>query len=83
LPGDTVFDPCAGTGTTLVVAKQLQRSSIGVEIDPAHVKLIKERLDVLREADNISRHRDYYRFTHNLKEIWQPEKALAEQKKLL
>lgn len=33
-PGDLVFDPFAGTGTTLIVAKQLLRDSIGVEIDP-------------------------------------------------
>src|SRR5438093_6033324 len=33
--GDTVLDPFAGTGTTLVAAAQAERHSIGVEIDPA------------------------------------------------
>ncbi|MGI0053277.1 MAG: DNA-methyltransferase [Thermoplasmata archaeon] len=32
--GDTVLDPFAGTGTTLRVARELGRDSIGVEIDP-------------------------------------------------
>lgn len=83
LPGDTVFDPNAGTGTALVVAKQLQRNSIGVEIDPAHVEAIKRRLAVLRKADNIACQRDYYKFTPHLKEIWQLEKIKKEQQKLL
>lgn len=38
-PGDTVLDPCAGTGTTLVVAHQLNRNSIGIEIDPYYTKI--------------------------------------------
>jgi len=83
LPGDTVLDPCAGTGTALVVAQQLKRNSIGIEIDPAYVELVKNRLDILREADDISSCYDYYRFTANLKEIWQTEKALTEQKTLV
>ncbi len=70
-PGDTVFDPTAGTGTAMVVAKQLGRKSIGVEIDPAHVALIKKRLSVLRKADSISGYFDYYKYTANLPKIWQ------------
>jgi site-specific DNA-methyltransferase (adenine-specific) len=84
IPGDVVFDPTAGTGTTLVVAKQLYRNSIGIEIDPAHVELIKNRLKIVRPADDISTNYDYYRFTQNLKSIWKSEKtALAEQRKLV
>ena len=69
-PGDLVFDPMAGTGTTLVVAKQLDRNSIGIEIDPEYVKIIKERIKSLRPADDISKYYNYYRFTPNLKDIW-------------
>jgi len=70
MPGDLVFDPFAGTGTTLVVAKQLMRHFIGIEIDPFYVKLIEGRLSRIREADNILKYRLYYRFTPNLDEIW-------------
>lgn len=83
LPGDTVLDPLAGTGPTLVVAYQLGRNSIGIEIDPEYVKSIKKRLERLRPSDNISKYYDYYRFTPNLKEIWQPEASITEQKRLL
>lgn len=75
LPGDVVLDPFAGTGTTLVVAYQLKRNSISIEIDPKYIELIKERLNYLREPDNILRFYNYYRYTQNLKRIWPVEKA--------
>ena len=83
LPGDVVLDPVAGTGTTLVVAKQLERNSIGIEIDPAHVALIEKRLSCPRPSDRISRYLDYYKFTPNLKKIWRLKNANREQKRLL
>jgi len=83
LPGDTVLDPLAGTGTTLVVAHQLERNSIGIEIDPNYVEVIKKRLNSLRPSDDISPYYDYYRFTPNLKEIWQSKRTVVEQGRLL
>lgn len=70
VPNDTVFDPFAGTGTTLVTANQLQRNTIGIEMDPHNVSCIKNRLDCLRKSDDISKYYDYYRFTENIAEIW-------------
>mgnify|MGYP001080626463 CR=1 FL=1 len=81
--GDTVLDPLAGTGPTLVVAKQLKRNSVGIEIDPNYVKIIENRLRSLRPSDDVSKYYDYYRFTPNLKEIWQIESIISEQRKLL
>jgi len=43
--GDTVYDPFAGAGTTLLVAKQLGLDSIGTEIDPTYCDLIHQRLN--------------------------------------
>jgi len=83
MPGDTVLDPLAGTGPTLVVAKQLKRNSVGIEIDPNYVKIIENRLRSLRPSDDVSKYYDYYRFTPNLKEIWQRESIISEQRKLL
>src|SRR5581483_9244426 len=70
LPEEWVLDPFAGTGTTLVVAEQLGRNSIGIEIDPNNVWLINERLFARRAADSILPLLDYYRHTLNLNSIW-------------
>ncbi len=69
-PGDFVLDPFAGTGTTAVVAKQLNRSSVSVEIDRANFECMKERLSEMREADRIEKFYKGYICTENLSEIW-------------
>lgn len=43
--GDVVLDPFAGSGTTLKVAKQLKRKSIGYEIVKAYKKIIEKKLN--------------------------------------
>jgi len=68
--GDTVFDPFAGTGTTLVVAKQLSRISFGVEIDPINFGYIQERINTIRDTDNIDSLVNYYRYTKHLENVW-------------
>ena len=40
-----VLDPFAGAGTTCLVAKQLGRNYIGIEINPKYVKLANERIN--------------------------------------
>lgn len=43
-PNDTVLDPFCGAGTTGLVASQLGRNFIGIEVNPEYVKLAGERL---------------------------------------
>ena len=43
--GDTVLDPFAGTGTTLLAAAMHQRHAIGVEIDPDYHRQALRRIE--------------------------------------
>ena len=52
-PGDIVFDPFLGSGTTSVVAKKLGRRFFGVEIDELYCCLTERRLDLADEDDSI------------------------------
>jgi site-specific DNA-methyltransferase (adenine-specific) len=43
--GDVVLDPFGGSGTTLVVAKKLDRRYLGFELSPEYAAQIQSRLD--------------------------------------
>lgn len=45
-PGDTILDPFFGSGCTGQVALELGRSCIGIELNPAYVKLAEQRCNV-------------------------------------
>jgi DNA modification methylase len=46
-PGELVYDPFAGSGTSIVAAHQLGRIGYGCEIDPCYLAVILERLSML------------------------------------
>ena len=48
--GDIVLDPFLGSGTTSVAALNLERNSIGYEINPEFIPIIKEKLHI-RQTD--------------------------------
>jgi len=43
-PRNIVLDPFAGSGTTLVAARELGYSYVGIEIEESYIRLIKKRL---------------------------------------
>jgi len=43
--GDTVLDLFLGSGTTTLAAMLIGRNSIGYEINPKYLELIKRRID--------------------------------------
>jgi DNA modification methylase len=45
-----VLDPFAGSGTTLMVAKQLGRRYIGIELNPEYVKIAERSLISMRDS---------------------------------
>lgn len=48
-PGDVVLDPFMGSGTTAVVAKQLNRHFIGYDTNSGYIKIAEERLENIKE----------------------------------
>ena len=46
-PHDTVLDPFLGSGTTMKVAHDQDRSCIGIELNPAYVTLARDRVQTL------------------------------------
>ena len=48
--GDTVLDPFMGTGTTLLASYRCGRNAVGIEIEPAYVKMAKTRLEQTRSS---------------------------------
>ncbi|MBW8049173.1 MAG: site-specific DNA-methyltransferase [Cytophagales bacterium] len=48
--GDTVLDPFAGSGTTNLASKNLGRNSIGYEINPEFISIIKRKLSTNQSA---------------------------------
>jgi site-specific DNA-methyltransferase (adenine-specific) len=46
LPGNTVLDPFMGSGSTGVACQRLARHFIGIELNPAFVKVASERMAI-------------------------------------
>jgi len=44
--GDTILDPFLGSGTTSLAAKNLNRNSVGYEIGPIFIPIIKNKLKI-------------------------------------
>jgi site-specific DNA-methyltransferase (adenine-specific) len=52
-PGDVVFDPFLGSGTSSVVAKKLGRRYLGIEIDEEYCLLAERRLELAESKQDI------------------------------
>ncbi len=51
--GDTILDPFMGSGTTGVVAKQLGRNFIGIEIEQTYFEMATKRIDNTCKEPNL------------------------------
>ena len=74
-PGDIIYDPFMGTGTTAVVARNMGRKFLGSEISKEYIDLSNKRLKEPLSFENavpinidgsIKKHSSYYREKQNL-----------------
>ncbi len=59
---DTILDPFAGTGTTMIAAARAGRNSIGIEIDPTYVQMTQERINKELQSISVKRTLDVLRW---------------------
>ena len=80
--GDTILDPFAGTGTTAIVAKQLNRNFVNIDIDKENVKQIENRLGEMRKSDLIGKYFESYKCTEDLSKIWGKDSMIQNKPKV-
>lgn len=57
-PGDVIFDPFLGSGTTSVVAKKLGRNYCGIELNQEYAMLAEKRLLLAQQDTSIQGYKD-------------------------
>lgn len=57
-PGQTIVDPFLGSGTTMKACMELNRNSIGMELNPEYVEMIKARLECNIEIEHVEMKKD-------------------------
>jgi DNA modification methylase len=58
--GDTVFDPCMGSGAVGIAAKRTRRNFIGVEFDKKYYSITQDRID--KAIKGIGEKKDIFSF---------------------
>lgn len=72
-PGDLIFDPFGGSGTTYIVSELKSRKWLGIEIGPCD--------DIIERFQNISSEREYLRSIRaNLNKLFTDESKIKRQK---
>ncbi len=66
-PGDIVFDPFLGSGTTSVTAKKLGRRFVGIEQNPNYCVWAEKRLELAESMPQIQGYTDGVFWERNAK----------------
>lgn len=48
-PNDTVLDPFMGSGTTVIMALEMGRKAIGIDIVPEYVEMVEKEVSVFQD----------------------------------
>ena len=66
-PGDIVFDPFLGSGSTAVTAKKLGRNYVGIELSEEYACYALKRLEMAEEDSRIQGYHDGVFYERNSK----------------
>ncbi|MHA1777911.1 MAG: DNA-methyltransferase [Promethearchaeota archaeon] len=80
-PGDLVFDPFMGNGTTAVSAKTNYRHFLGYEINKSMKEILRNNLDSVADGQNYQPYRTYLPTLEELAEKYPAIKKVLESKK--
>ena len=74
-PGDVVFDPFAGSGTTAVTAKKLGRHFISIEQNEQYCVWAEKRLEMADDDKTIQGYADGVFWERNTSDLQQKKRA--------
>ncbi len=77
-PGDIVFDPFLGSGTTSVVAKKLDRRFVGIEVEEEYCLLAERRLQLVDLDASIQGYSGGVFWERNTLSLQQKERPLPQ-----
>lgn len=78
-PGDFVFDPFLGSGTSAVVARKLSRHFLGIELDEIYACLALKRLELAQTDNSIQGYSDGVFWERNTLQDQNESKKLQSQ----
>lgn len=55
---DTVLDPFMGSGTSIIVANRMNRNSIGIDIIPNYINMVKSKIAPIESQPNMLRRKN-------------------------
>lgn len=79
-PGDFVFDPFVGSGTSSVVAKKLGRRYLGIDLNEEYCLLTERRLELAEECQTIQGFSDGVFWERNTLSMQKKSQAFTSQK---
>lgn len=85
-PQETVLDPFMGSGTTASVANTLGRNSVGYEINPDFIPLIRERIGVfntinfIKQNNNTDFDKEIDNLPYRFKDVHKTDKKIDVKK---
>ncbi len=71
-PGDVVFDPFLGSGTSSVVSHKLGRRFFGIELDETYALLAQKRLEIAKGDKSIQGYRESVFWERNSLNLMKP-----------